>query len=160
MSPLQITVEKLLQDPAPVLASLVEESGAQGFGALRRLLADWAAGTSRFAGPGEGLFVAIADGRVVGVCALDNAPAGMKSGAGRLRDMYVSATRRRSGIGRALVRRVVAEAGVYFATLELRADTPGAATFYESMGFSPTPAAADSTHRLDLRPAAADTRPV
>jgi GNAT superfamily N-acetyltransferase len=152
MSAQQITVEKILQNPAPVLAGLVEESSAQGFGALRRLLADWVTGTGRFDGPGEGLFVALADGRVVGVCALDRAPGRAETGVGRLRDMYVSATRRRSGIGRSLVRGVVAEAGVYFATLELRADTPGAASFYESLGFRPTPEATDSTHRLDLRP--------
>jgi hypothetical protein len=60
MLPLRITVKKVQQDPAPVLAGLVEESGTQGFGALRRLLADWADDTSRFVGPGERLFVASA----------------------------------------------------------------------------------------------------
>jgi hypothetical protein len=49
----------------------------------------------------------------------------------------MSATRRRSGIGRTPVRRVAGEAGVYFATLELNATTPGAAAFYESPGFRP-----------------------
>jgi hypothetical protein len=44
----------------------------------------------------------------------------------------------------------VREASAYFATLELRADTPGAASFYESLRFRPTPATTDSTHRLDL----------
>ena len=70
--------------------------------------------------------------------------------------MYVSATRRRSGIGRALMRRVAGEAGVYFATLELIATTPGAAAFYEFLGFQPIPGRHGSTHRLDLQPPASD----
>jgi GNAT superfamily N-acetyltransferase len=152
----EITVEKVVQDPKPLLAGLVEESSAQGFGALRRLVADWDAGTCRFAGPGEHLFVALEGGRVAAVCALDIAPGGADKGVGRLRDMYVSATRRRSGIGKALVQRLVAEAGVYFGTLVLRADTPGAALFYESLGFRPTAGAGDQTHRLELRPPSAD----
>jgi GNAT superfamily N-acetyltransferase len=149
-----ITVEKVVQDPGPVLAGLVDESSAQGFSNLRRLVADWSAGTSRFDCPGEGLYVAIADGRVVGVCALSTAPG---ERVGRLRDMYVSATRRRSGIGRELVRRVVDEAVPHFSVLELRAETPGALVFYESLGFRPTPGTSGPTHRLDLRSAASNS---
>jgi ribosomal protein S18 acetylase RimI-like enzyme len=152
----QIIVEKVEQDPRLLLAGLVEESSAQGFGALRRVVSDWAGGICRFGAEGEGLFVALQDGRVVGVCALDIAPDGVDKGIGRLRDMYVSATCRRSGIGKSLVRRLVTEASAYFTALELRADTPGAALFYEALGFRPTPQAVDSTHRLDLRPAVAE----
>jgi GNAT superfamily N-acetyltransferase len=151
----QITVDKVAHDPGTVLAGLVEESSAQGFGALRRLLAEWTAGTSRFGEPGEGLFIALEGGRVVGVCALDAAPGGTDKSVGRLRDMYVSATLRRHGVGKSLVRGVVAEASKYFATLVLRADTPAAAVFYESRGFRPTPEARDWSHRLVLRPSAA-----
>jgi GNAT superfamily N-acetyltransferase len=151
-----ITVEKVTNDPASVLAALVEESSAQGLGGLRRLAAEWVAGTSRFDGPGEGLFIALEGGRVAAVCALDAAPGGADERIGRLRDMYVSATRRRSGIGRALVRRVAGEAGVYFATLELNAASPGTAAFYESLGFRPIPGAHGSTHQLDLRPPVTD----
>jgi GNAT superfamily N-acetyltransferase len=153
----EIIVEKVIRDPKPLLAGLVDESSAQGFGALRRLVADWAAGTCRLEGSGEGLFVALEGGRVAAVCALDIAPNAGGKDVGRLRDMYVSATRRRSGIGKALVQRLVADAGVYFATLVLRADTPGAALFYESLGFRPTAEAKDWTHRLELRAPGADT---
>jgi GNAT superfamily N-acetyltransferase len=151
----EITVERVVNDPAPVLAALVEESSAQGVGALRRLVADWAAGTCRFGGPGEGLFVALDGSRVDGVCALDTAAGEPGQRVGRLRDMYVSATRRRSGIGKALVRQVIDEARAHFEALELRAETPGARAFYESVGFLPAPGGGGTTHRLDLQPAAA-----
>jgi GNAT superfamily N-acetyltransferase len=146
-----ITVERIPNDPAPVLAALIEESSAQGFNGLRRLVADWSAGSCRFARPGEGLFVAFDAGRVAGVCALDAAPPSAGPGTARLRDMYVSATRRRSGVGTALLQRVVAEARSHFTAMELRAETPGAASFYESHGFRPIGSASESTHRLDLR---------
>jgi GNAT superfamily N-acetyltransferase len=145
-----ITVEKVTNDPAPVLAALVEESSAQGFGGLRRLVAEWAAGTCRFTGPGEGLLVALGRGRIEGVCAVDAAPGAADRGVGRLRDMYVTATCRRSGIGTALVRRVLDEAGGHFSSLELRAETPGAVAFYESIGFLPVSGSSESTHRRAL----------
>jgi ribosomal protein S18 acetylase RimI-like enzyme len=152
----EITIERVAQDPGPVIAGLVEESSAQGFGALRRLVSDWTAGTCRFSGPGEGLFIALADGRVAGVCAVDTAPGSTENRVGRLRDMYVSVTQRRAGVGRAMVQRVITEAAGYFTRLELRADTQGAKSFYESLGFRPTPDTTNSTHELDLDAARVD----
>jgi GNAT superfamily N-acetyltransferase len=145
-----ISVEKVTNDPAQVLAALVEESSAQGFGGLRRLVAEWAAGTCRFIQPGEGLLVALGRGGVEGVCAVDAAPGAFDRGVGRLREMYVTATRRRSGTGTALVRRILDEARGHFSSLELCAETPGAVAFYESIGFLPMSGSNKSTHRLAL----------
>lgn len=152
-------VERVLDQPQNVLADLIEESTAQGADALRRLVADWRSGTHRFAGPGEGLFVALRNGRVAGVCALEADAASPGRTAGRLRDVYVSATHRRSGIGKELVRAVVEEAAKTFTTLTLRADTPGAAAFFTALGFRPA-GEPQATHCLDLRsPAAAGAVP-
>jgi GNAT superfamily N-acetyltransferase len=146
-----VAVERVSDQPQKVLADLVEESAAQGWDALRRLVADWVSGARRFDSPGEGVFVALRDGRVVGVCVLEADPFSPDKTAGRLRDVYVSATHRRAGIGKTLVKQVVAEAAKSFEVLALRADTAGAAAVFTAVGFEPVIAAPHSTHRLDLR---------
>jgi GNAT superfamily N-acetyltransferase len=146
----EIAVEKVTDNPQQPLAELVEEAAAQGSNSLRRLVADWLSGSARFDGPGEGLFVALKNGRVVGVCGLDLDPASADRTVGRLRDTYVSATHRRGNIGRVLVGAVIEEARKTFKSLKLRADTPGAAAFFSALGFEPTPDAPETTHRLSL----------
>ena len=147
----EIAVERILDRPQHVLAGLVEESTAQGAGSLRRIVADWLSGANRFDGPGEGLFVALCDGRVVGVCGLQADSSRPDRAVGRLRDIYVSTTHRRASVGRALAAHVIGEAEKWFNALVLRADTPGAEAFFTALGFEPTPALPGSTHQLDLR---------
>jgi GNAT superfamily N-acetyltransferase len=144
-----ISIERIHDPPQHVLAGLVEESSAQGSDHLRRLVEECRLGTRRFEGPGEGLFVALRDGRVVAVCGLDIDPDAADGKSGRLRNMYVSATHRRSGIGREFARDVIERARQTFTTLTLRADTAGAAKFFETLGFRPT-TAPNATHFLKL----------
>jgi GNAT superfamily N-acetyltransferase len=145
-----ITIAKVTNDPVAVLAALVEESSAQGFGGVRLLVAEWVAGNCRFTGPGECLFVALGSIGVKGVCAVHAARGSLHRDTGQLHAMYVTATQRRSGIGTALVRRVLDEARGHFSSMELRATTPGAVAFYESIGFLPMSGSSASTHRLVL----------
>jgi hypothetical protein len=53
---------------------LVEESTSEGFRHIKRLVADYEAGTNKFDGDGEALFIAIKDGYIVGVCGLNKDP--------------------------------------------------------------------------------------
>lgn len=148
-----IAVERVLDRPDVVLAGLVEESTAQGYNSLRRLVAEWLSGVQRFDRHGEGLFVALREGRVAGVCGLEVDRAGADPSVGRLRDMYVSTVHRRSGVGRALAARALSEARESFAHLMLQADTPGARTFFTSLGFRPASAEGENSYYLDLREA-------
>jgi len=129
---------------------LVTESESQGFAFLRRLIADCDAGTNRFALEGEALFAAQERGIIVGVCGLNVDPYASDRGIGRVRHLYVLASRRRQGIGKRLVTQVIVSATRSFRMLRLRTDSAAAAAFYEALGFEPCTDAA-CTHRLLLR---------
>src|SRR6266487_3820772 len=53
------------------LEELRAESSREGFRFVERLCDEWVSGANRFNAPGEALFVAVADGQVVGVCGLN-----------------------------------------------------------------------------------------
>jgi GNAT superfamily N-acetyltransferase len=146
-----VVVERVAHLPDPGLDGLLEEGAAQGFGFVRRLVDDWRSGANRFDGPGEAFFVARRDEGVAGFCGLNVDPYAGNSAVGRLRHLYVAARYRRTGVGRALVARVVAEAARSFVTLTLRTDSPDAAAFYEALGFRRTWKLPSTTHCLDLR---------
>jgi ribosomal protein S18 acetylase RimI-like enzyme len=57
---------------------------------------------------------------------------------------------RRQGIGRALVKQVIANARLSFARLHVRTDSVMADQFYRSLGFIPCPNLPDATHYLAL----------
>lgn len=146
-------VDRIRELPPDGLADLVAESERFGFRFLRRLLDEWTAGVNRFDRPGEALFAASIDGRVVGVCGLNADPYGAGPRVGRVRRLYVLSAHRRGGVGRRLVAEVVAAARGTFDRLHLRTDNPEAARFYERLGFRPCANLEDCTHVLDLTPA-------
>jgi GNAT superfamily N-acetyltransferase len=151
-----IQIIRLLQFVPSELGGLVTESELQEFAFLRRLITDWDSGANRFALYGETLFAAQDRGIMVGVCGLNVDPYVSDRGIGRVRHLYVLASRRRQGIGRRLVTQVIVSATRSFRMLRLRTDSPAAATFYEALGFEPCTDAA-CTHRLLLH--RADTLP-
>jgi GNAT superfamily N-acetyltransferase len=145
-----VTIERWHDRPVDQLAELVAESRRQNFRALGRLVEEWHAGVNRFDRSGEALFAACADGRVVGVCGLNADPYAAAPRVGRVRHLYVAADWRRRGVGRRLVGQVVAAARGPFDRLRLRTGDPGAARFYETLGFRPCPAEESCTHVLGL----------
>jgi GNAT superfamily N-acetyltransferase len=133
------------------LDTLVSESERAGLAFVRRLVADWTAGSNRFDRPGEALFIARMDGHVVGVCGLNVDPYATGARMGRVRHLYVLADCRRRGVGRRLVAEVIAAARGAFGVLRLRTANPGAALFYEALGFRRTPAGTtNATHVREL----------
>jgi GNAT superfamily N-acetyltransferase len=148
---MDVTVERLTDLPPDALAALVAESERDGWRFVRRLSDEWAAGTNRFDHPGEALFGAWAAGRLVGVCGLNVDPYTADGTDGRVRRLYVLAAFRRLGVGRRLVRAVVAAARGRFGSLRLRTESREAAAFYEGLGFRPV-CRPDCTHTLELKP--------
>jgi GNAT superfamily N-acetyltransferase len=144
------SIKRLDELPPDGLAELAAESERSGFRFVRRLLDEWAAGVNRFDRPGEALFAAVVDRRVVGVCGLNVDPYGAGPRVGRVRRLYVLAAHRRGGVGRRLVAAVVAAARGRFDRLRLRTENPEAARFYERLGFRPCPGRDDCTHILNL----------
>jgi GNAT superfamily N-acetyltransferase len=148
------SIDRVHELPADGLAELVADSERSGCRFVRRLLDEWAAGVNRFDRPGEALFAAVADGRVVGVCGLNVDPYAASPRVGRVRRLYVLSSRRRAGVGRRLVAEVVAAARGVFDRLRLRTENPEAARFYERLGFRPCVGQDDCTHLLELSPPA------
>ena len=145
-----MVIRRLDQLPLDHFAPLLAESEASGFRFLRRVADEWQSGANRFSRPGEALFAAEIDGRLVGVCGLSIDPYLDDPRIGRVRNVYVMAEYRRHGIGRRLVEAAVSAARGRFDRLRLRGEAPGPARLYESLGFRPCQGIPDCTHILDL----------
>jgi GNAT superfamily N-acetyltransferase len=131
-------------------APLLAESEASGYRFLRRVADEWARNAHRFERPGEALLAAEIGGRWAGVCGLSVDPFLDDDRVGRVRNVYVLADWRRLGLGRRLVLAAVAHARGRFDRLRLRAEEPGPARLYESLGFRPCRGVPSCTHRLEL----------
>jgi GNAT superfamily N-acetyltransferase len=147
---MEVAVARLFDLPADAFSPLVAESEREGWRFVRRLADEWAAGTNRFDQPGEALFAAWVDGALIGVCGLNTDPYAGDEAVGRVRRLYVLRVYRGSGVGRRLVRAVVAAATGRFRTLRVRTENPEAGRLYERLGFQPAAGAADCTHILEL----------
>ncbi|MGG5808191.1 GNAT family N-acetyltransferase [Falsiroseomonas sp. CW058] len=151
-----IRVARLAALP-PGFEELAADATADGQRLLEVLRQDWESGAMRFAGPGEALFGAFAGDALLGLGGLTRDPYAKGEGAARLRRLYVRRSSRRQGVGRALVRAIVAEARAGgWARLRVRAP-PAAFPFHESCGFLRAVGEASATHVMPLRPAAPGT---
>jgi GNAT superfamily N-acetyltransferase len=136
--------------PIDRLSSLLAASQREGFRNIDRLIQEWQAGTNRFEGTGEALFVAEQNHVWIGVCGLTDDPYGPLAGIGRIRRLYVLPTYRRSGIGRALVGAVINQARANFQQLQVRTESLVGDRFYRALGFMACPDEQHFTHTLNL----------
>lgn len=139
---------RLRELPADV-QPLVTESEHAGLRLVRRLVDEWRDGSNRFDRPGEALFGAWRDERLVGVCGLNVDPYADDDRIGRVRHLYVLVDARRHGVARALMAETLAAARGRFPTLRLSTSNPAAARLYESLGFRPL-TEPHCTHRLSF----------
>ena len=132
------------------LNHLVEESREEGFRFLERLVNDYREVTNTFSRQGECLFGVKDEGKLIAVGGLNRDPFSGDQHTGRLRRFYVSGDYRRAGIGRALVKRILKEAGVDFDIIVLNTDTEQADQFYRSLGFLKDNKFQNATHYIFL----------
>ena len=151
MSADPILIERLTEASAGLFDALVAESEGAGYRFVRRLADEWAGGTNRFDRPGEALFAAWVDDRLIGACGLNVDPYPQAPGVGRVRHLYVLTDYRRSGVGRRLVEQVLDTARGRFDRLRLSTQNPDAARLYERLGFERHLGAADHTHLMELK---------
>ena len=149
MSAVRVQIERLTEVPPRLFDALLAESEGAGLRLVRRLADEWASGENRFDRPGEALFAAWMDGRLIGACGLNVDPYTKADGVGRVRHLYVLSAYRRLGVGGQLVGRVIDAARGRFGRLRLSTQNPAAAQLYERLGFERR-AAADHTHLLEL----------
>ena len=142
-----VTVTELPKDQ---LTPLLTEGEQNGWHFVGRLAAEWESEINRFDRVGEVLFVARAEGRIIGVCGLNIDPYLADASVARVRHLYVLQAYRCLGIGRQLVQSVVDAASGRFNTLRLRTANPVAARLYEKLGFRPVKGNSDCTHIIEL----------
>ena len=147
---MDLLIERLLDLPSPDVAELLSESERFGSRIVPRLVEEWDNRANRFDRPGEALFGAWVDGRLVGVCGLNVDPYAGQERIGRVRHLYVLSAFRRSGVGRQLVVRVIQAAHGRFDDLRLRTNNPPAAQLYETLGFTPWVGSDTYTHVAKL----------
>ncbi len=128
-----MSIERISDLTAGQVAALVAESEAQGSRFVRRLAEEWASGANRFDRPGEALFVARDEERIVGVGGLNIDPYTTEPTVGRVRHLYVLTAYRRLGIGRRIVEEIIE-----------------AARLYERLGFHPRADIAHCTHAMEM----------
>ena len=151
MSAGRVRIERLTTASPDLFDAMVAESERDGYWFVRRLADEWASGANRFDRPGEALFAAWMDGRLIGACGLNVDPYTPAPGVGRVRHLFVRTDYRRSGVGRRLVEQVLDAARGRFDRLRLSTQNPAAAQLYERLGFKRRLEAADHTHLLELR---------
>jgi GNAT superfamily N-acetyltransferase len=144
-----VEVHKASGLPADI-GALVDASLSEHFGAVATLRDRWLSGENRFDAPDEALFEARdTSGRLLGICGLNFDPYAGDTRVGRVRHLYVLPAVRRSGVGAALVSRVIDAATGRFTTLRARTGDGEASSFYASMGFRAVDAP-DASHEMHL----------
>ena len=121
-------------DKAP-LAQLEACAGAEGFQIVRRLVDDYTSGANTFSRPGEALYCCRRNGIPIAVGGVNQEAIAQFSDAGRIRRVYVHPDARRSGVGTALICRIIEDARDHFEILTCNVGTKEAYGFYEKLGF-------------------------
>ena len=105
--------------PAAAIEGLLAESEQEGFRFVRRAKEEWLSGANTFSKEGEALYAVFEEERLLAIGGINRESAR----CGRLRRFYVRREERRRGIGRQLVRHVLAFASGHYSRVGLRCDT-------------------------------------
>jgi GNAT superfamily N-acetyltransferase len=144
--------------PIDDFEELAAEARGEGWRFVDRLRQEWDANINRFSGPGEVLFGAFENDRLIAVAGLNRDPYTNGDRTGRLRHLYVRSRWRRRGIAEALVRAVLDAARTQFQSVRLRTGNPAAARLYRRSGFR-TIEHRDATHEATLSTVPDPNRP-
>lgn len=141
---------KVIDDLKQVdVTKLVEESEAEGYRFLRRLVNQYEDGTNTFNKAGEVLYgVWDPAGELVAIGGLNRDPYSDKSGVGRLRRFYISEHARRQGIGTKLLQEILDYGKGHFSEIVVRTDSSIADAFYRANGFSGDLGLPEATHHI------------
>lgn len=133
------------------VTKLVEESEAEGYRFLKRLVSQYEDGTNTFNQEGEVLYgVWDQHDQLVAIGGLNRDPYSTKEGVGRLRRFYISPNARRQGIGTRLLKEIIKYGQGNFKEIVVRTDSSMADAFYRANGFSADLGLPEATHGLTL----------
>lgn len=117
------------------MAALFRQSHQEGFDIQGRLDRAWKSGANRFDGPGEALFAAEHEGRIIAICGRSRDP--REHGVLQLRHGYVMPEWRDLGVGSALMQKLIDIPPGDFTKVTVRAYFPAVRKFCERNGFLP-----------------------
>ena len=126
-------IEVVTADLPAGFDELRAEARAEGFRQLDRLATDWEACTTRFNRAGEALLAARVNGVLAGIGGLTVDP--IVPSALRMRRFYVRPAFRRGGVGRQLVKALLARAKPN--QLITANAAPGSVPCWQAIGFNP-----------------------
>jgi len=131
---------------------LIQESEAEGYRFVRRLVEDFRNGRNRFDKPGEVLYgVWNEKGQLIAIGGVNQSPFDEGGRTGRLRRFYVLPDSRRSGVGTMLLQHIVESSKGNFDEVTLRTDSASSDAFYRANGFMNTDEFPESTHKMTLQ---------
>ena len=133
--------------PAEAIEELLAESEEEGFHFVRRAKEEWLSGVNTFSKQGEAFFAVFENERLLAIGGINHA----SERQARLRRFYVRREERRRGIGRLLVKHVLAFACRNYSQVGLRCDTKAADRFYRAAGFRRTDSDLGVTHVIELK---------
>ncbi|MDN7246685.1 GNAT family N-acetyltransferase [Planococcus shenhongbingii] len=146
-----INVEEIEDLKTVDVSKLVEESEAEGYRFLKRLVSQYEDGTNTFNQAGEALYgVWDQHGHLIAIGGLNRDPYSNKEGVGRLRRFYISPNSRRQGIGTLLLKKIINHGRDHFKEIVVRTDSAAADAFYRANGFSADLGLPEATHGLTL----------
>jgi GNAT superfamily N-acetyltransferase len=122
-----------------LIESLVDESKQEGFEFVQRTIDDWNSGANRFRQAGEGFWGLVSGAGLIGMGGLNIDPYVEDAGTGRVRHLYIRQAYRRKGCAALLMNTIIERAQLHFHLLRLFTANPGAAVFYEKLGFEHLP---------------------
>lgn len=125
------------------------KSEAQGHRFVRRLIEEMSDGRNRFDKEGEALFVAENDGKILGVCGLNQDAMSGRPKTARLRHLFIDPMARGNGVGTALVRTCIDLARQHADLIVLRTYCADASAFYGRIGFRAS-SLEGATHEMPL----------
>ena len=119
--------------------SLAEIASAEGHNNVLTLLQEYESGLNRFNKPGEALFAAYENGRIVGIGGVNVDPYETAEEVARVRRLYVIPEARRRGVASRLMWHIEAVAArQHFRRIQLFTASSAAGDFYQRLGYSAT----------------------
>lgn len=152
MSAIDLTILRLDEDnyDPELIAPLLKSSLAEGYNLVLRLVENWESGENRFNKPGEALFAAKHEGRILGVGGRSLDPYLDDNKAVRVRHVYVLPDWRGLGVGAALMEKILDVPPGLFTRATLRSLNPVARKFYARLGFEAVDDNPVVTHQMKI----------
>ncbi|UOQ85762.1 GNAT family N-acetyltransferase [Gracilibacillus salinarum] len=130
---------------------LIDDSLAEGYKFIKRLVDEYTLEKNKFDKNGEALYVAKINKEVIGIGGLNIDPYLNLSDVGRVRHLYVLRKHRGTGIGKKLLNTIIDEAKDSFRSIRLSStDNPAAVNLYKECGFLKVEGIYKASHILEM----------